>query len=177
MAGLDQLAQAAVVIGSAARRAERVGEDGHAAAADQAVVPAVIVVEAEGEHLRPAAVARPSDAEGTLLDLGLDAAAAEGAALAAVGEDEHGGPGLLRRRAARLDHAQKTHGRPLVQRRRQFREDVAHGASRLLEWSRHFRIPCHHLTRADAQRNPSAASLEPPAPVGHLRAATRRGSG
>src|SRR5207247_7015889 len=65
-----------------------------------AVVPAVVVVEVEGQHA--GVIGGVQGVQGAALDLGLDAAAAEGAGLAAVIEDEHGGAGLLRRRAARL---------------------------------------------------------------------------
>src|SRR5205809_5876089 len=77
-------------------------QDAHSAAADEAVVPAVVVVEVEDEKLRAIALVI-QDAQGTLLDLGFDATSAERAALAAIGEDEHRRPRLLRRRAARLD--------------------------------------------------------------------------
>src|SRR5262249_39492940 len=103
-----------------------VGENAHTAAADEAVVPAVIVVEAEGQDAGHAVLAA-EDAQGPLLDLGLDAAAAEGAALAAVGEDEHGGAGLLRRRAARLDHRAVNALPSLAEHRGQFREQFTHG--------------------------------------------------
>src|SRR5256885_1374257 len=80
------------------------GEVGERPAADETVVPAVVVVETEGEQLGVGlgAVLAGEHAQGALLDLGLDAAAAEGAVLAAVGEDEHGGAGFLGRGAARL---------------------------------------------------------------------------
>src|ERR1700730_1346783 len=81
----------------------RIGEDGHAAAADQAVVPAVVVVEAKGEDLA-ATLGIGQQSQSALLDFGLNAAASQGPLLAAVGEDEHGGAGLLGGRAARLDH-------------------------------------------------------------------------
>src|SRR5262249_29192622 len=126
-AGVEQLAEAGVVV-EGGGGAEGVGEDAHAAAADEAVVPAVVVVEAEGQHLAAALALRAGqDAQGALLDLGLDAAAAEGAALAAVGEDEHGGAGLLRRRAARLDDRAVHALAPRAEGRRQFRKEVAHG--------------------------------------------------
>ena len=78
------------------------GQDRHPAAADQAVVPAVIVVEAEGEDFRLAGVVEAE--ERSPLDLGLDAAAAEGAGLGAVRVDEHRRAGLLRRAAPGLHH-------------------------------------------------------------------------
>src|SRR5262249_56724348 len=78
---------------------ERVGEDAHAPAADEAVVPAVVVVEAEGKHLG-LSDAGVEHVQSLLLDLGLDAAAAERADLPAVGDDEHCGAGLLRPPAA-----------------------------------------------------------------------------
>ena len=104
-AGFDELGEMLIVGTKPALRlgGERVGEDGHAAAADQAVVPAVVVVEAEGEHLGFRFAVTAQGSERLAFDLGLDAAAAEGADLSAVGEDEHGRPGLLRRGAARLD--------------------------------------------------------------------------
>ncbi len=80
---------------------QRVQEHGHPAATDQAVIPTVVVVEVERVHLGRR-VGLAEQAQSLLLDFGLDTAAAEGAALAAVGEDEHGGPGLLRRGAAGL---------------------------------------------------------------------------
>ena len=80
---------------------ERLGEDGHPPAADQAVVPAVIVVQAEGEDFGPAGVVEPE--QRPALHLGLDAPAAERAGLRAVGVDEHRRAGLLRRAAAGLD--------------------------------------------------------------------------
>jgi hypothetical protein len=79
---------------------QRMSQDGHAAAADEAVVPAVVVVKLEGEDF--GAAAGIEAAKGLPLDLGLDAAAAERARLRAVGVDEHRGAGLLRRAAARL---------------------------------------------------------------------------
>src|SRR5262249_12632786 len=77
-------------------------QDGHPAAANQAIVPAVVVVEVESEDFGLAG-AGGEDGEGALFDLGLDATAAQRAALAAVGKDQHGGASLLRRGAARLD--------------------------------------------------------------------------
>src|SRR5439155_12733928 len=109
-------------------------EDAHAAAADQAVVPAVIVVEREGEDFR--AAAGVEGAEGTLLDLRLDAASAEGPALAAVGEDEHGGAGLLGRGAARLDEQAVDQVAALIEGRGQLGEKLAHGGGRSSEGAR-----------------------------------------
>src|SRR5437763_254351 len=109
------------VVGSDVRGGERVSEDGHTPAADEAVVPAVVVVETESEDVRPAA--RRQDAQGLLFHLRLDAAAAEGPALAAVGEDEHRGAGLLRRRAARLDHRAVDTRPGLFVRPGEFREE------------------------------------------------------
>src|SRR5262249_60305107 len=92
----------------------------HPAAADQAVVPPVVVVEAKGQYLGPSA--RSQNTEGALLNFGLDAASAQRPALPAVGEDEHGCPGLLRRRAARLDHRTINTVTALVQDRRKVRK-------------------------------------------------------
>src|SRR5262245_49942664 len=101
------------------------GEDRHASATDQAVVPAVVVVEVEGEDLGPAGGV--DGEKGTSLDLGLDAAAAEGAGLGPVREDEHGSAGLLRRAAARLHDGAVDAAAPPVQAGRQFGEKLAHG--------------------------------------------------
>src|SRR5205823_1589220 len=103
------------------------GDDGHAAAADQAVVPAVVVVEVEAEELRfRAAVTERS--QGLALDFGLDAAAAEGAGLAAVGENDHGGARLLRRRTACLDDGAVDAAAAGVDGISQLREQFTHGS-------------------------------------------------
>src|SRR5439155_17957338 len=87
----------------AASGLKRCRQYAHPPAADQSVVPAVVVIEAKGGELRLRGVAGEG-AQGLALDLGLDAATAESAGLAAVWEDQHGRPGFLRRRPARLDH-------------------------------------------------------------------------
>ncbi len=70
------------------------------------------MVEHESEQ---AGVALAEQANGLLLDLGLDAAAAQGADLAAVGIDEHPDPRLLGRRAFRLDDLAEQDLAPLFQ--------------------------------------------------------------
>src|SRR5262249_39355763 len=97
----------------------------HASAANQAVVPTIVVVEIEGKEFGLAA-AVGQDAKRALLHLGLDAAAAERAALAAVGENEHGSAGFLRGRAARLDHRAVDAVLPALQGRRQFEKKFSH---------------------------------------------------
>src|SRR5206468_760437 len=59
-------------------------------------------------------------------DLGLDAAAAEGAGLRAVVVDDHRGTGLLRSRAARLHDQAPGAGPAAVQGGGQFGEQLAH---------------------------------------------------
>src|SRR5262249_51064463 len=111
-------------------RNQGVGQDAHSAATDQAVVPAVIIIQAKREHFRPSAVPA-EDTQGALFHLGLDATASQGAALAAVGQDQHGGPSLLRRRAARLDQRTVNTITALVQGPGQLGEQLTHGSVQL----------------------------------------------
>ncbi len=94
----DESLQAAIVIAwflrtSVTPRRYGVYQHGHASATDQAVIPTIIVIEREGHHLGLAAGRQ--DCQGALLDLRLDAAAPQRAALAAVRKHEHGGARLL----------------------------------------------------------------------------------
>ena len=68
-------------------------------------------------------------ADGVLLDLVLDAAAAERADLASVGVDGHQCAGLLRRRAARLHHLAEEQLAAFLQGSDQMSDDVAHAAA------------------------------------------------
>src|SRR5262245_16750974 len=126
LTALNQCAEPAKVIcclGPACSK--RFGHDGHAPATDQAVVPAVIVVQGEGEQFRlVAAIAQ--HAQSALLHFRLYAAAAQRSCLAAVREHQHGGPGLLRRRAARLHEGAEDTIAPCVQSCRYFREKFTH---------------------------------------------------
>ena len=61
----------------------------HPPAADQAVVPAVVVVELKADDFRPCRRSRMR--QRLAFHFGLDAAAAQRAGLRAVGEDEHRG--------------------------------------------------------------------------------------
>src|SRR5579871_919744 len=112
---LDAATEATVILSRSGERrcvsAPRnwIRKDAHAAAADEAVIPTVIIIKMEGQHLGPLA-AGGQCTQGTLAHLGLDAAAAERAALSPIGEDQHGSSRLLRRRAARLDHGAENAG-------------------------------------------------------------------
>lgn len=75
---------------------EGIDEHLHASAADESVVPAVVVVELEREDFGGALV---DQLQGAASDFCFDASAAESADLGAVGEDEHAGAGFLRSRA------------------------------------------------------------------------------
>ena len=89
---------------------QRVQQDRHAAAADQAVVPAVDVVKVKSPHFRTAAGVQRL--ERPLLHFRLDASAAERADLAAVRKDEHGGarPSAASSRASRPRRSRRTAG-------------------------------------------------------------------
>ena len=100
-------------------------EHGHAAAADQAVVPAVIVVQSESHYFWAAAAMESR--QRSLLHLGFNATAAKGSLLAAIGKDEHGCPRLLRRRPAGFDNGAIDAGSPLKKESVHFLKDVAHG--------------------------------------------------
>ena len=102
----------------------------HPAAADQAVVPAVVVIE-----LKRGDFGRPSCKIGQrlALDFGLDAAAAERAGLRAVGEDEHRGAGLLRRRAARFHQPATSDATPALDGGKELIEKLA-AYLRYLRW-------------------------------------------
>src|SRR5262249_34185192 len=74
--------------------------DEHSASADQAVVPAVVVVQ---QIIQKTGLLLAKKLEGLAPHLGLHAATAEGAHGAIVGTNEHRGACRLRCRAARLD--------------------------------------------------------------------------
>ena len=93
--------------------AERIDGDLHAPAANQAVVPAVVVVELKAGDQRRALAQHGQRAA---FDLGLDAAAAERAGLAAIVEHEHRRAGLLRRAAARFHEPAQRYPPIAVQR-------------------------------------------------------------
>ena len=103
-----------------------VQEDGHAAAADQAVVPSLNVVQVERPHFGAAAV-RLQRLERPQPHFRFDAAAAERTDLAAVRKDKHRGAGLLRRRAARLDHRAVDARPTCLQGRVDLGEKLTHG--------------------------------------------------
>ena len=106
-------------------RADGVDQHLHAAAADQAVVPTVIVIEMERHDLGPPLVEQEKRAA---FHLGFDTAASQGARLRAIREDEHGGPGLLGRRAASFDEGRIRNGPPIANCRFEIGEDVGHRA-------------------------------------------------
>src|SRR5262245_61111333 len=103
---LDEFLQAVVVprgsLKKLAAGGERLGQDGHSPTADESVIPAVIVVEAERENLGLAGVIEAQEC--SALNFSLDAAAAECSGLRSVGVNEHCRAGLLRRAAAGLHH-------------------------------------------------------------------------
>ncbi len=95
---LDQMVQGAE-IGQRTTAAQGLDGDHHLAPADQAVCPGVIMVEDEGPQRCPRVTEL---ADGKLLDLVLDAPAAQCSGLSAGGIDDHDHPGLLGRRTFRL---------------------------------------------------------------------------
>src|SRR6185437_14035139 len=101
LAALEQLQVRAEII-ALLGLGQRFDENLHSAAADQAVVPPVVVVELKADHFGAAGI---EAGQSLPLDFGFNAAAAERARLRTVGEDQHCGAGLLRRRAARFDQA------------------------------------------------------------------------
>ena len=89
------------------RGAHDLHSDVHISAAEQAVIPAIIMIQAIREKSsRP--VAHP--AEGLGADLGLDASAAERAESLAIFENEHGRPLILRRTPASADDDAQSNG-------------------------------------------------------------------
>lgn len=114
-ARLDQL-QVAREISSIIGRPDRPHQHQHPPAADQAVVPAVVVIELKGKQFR---AAFGDHAQRAPLNFRLDAAAAEGARLRTIGEDKHRGAGLLRRGAAGFDEAAIGQAAPGGERRQQ----------------------------------------------------------
>ena len=102
---------------------QRIDRDLHAAAADQAVVPAVIVIELKAGDLR---LAFRQNGQGAAFHLGLDASAAQRAGLRAVVEHQHRGAGLLRRAAARLHQPAKGHATPGLDGGYQLLQNFAH---------------------------------------------------
>ena len=101
-------------------------DDHHLAAADQTVRPGIIVVEDVRVQRRGRSV---EQAQGLLLHLVLDAAAAEGPDLPAGGIDDHDRPGLLRRRAPRLHDLAEDHRPVLLQGLDQLPDEFAHALS------------------------------------------------
>ena len=81
-------------------RANRIDQHPHAAAADQSVVPAVVVVQLECEQFGATIL---QQLQAAAFDLGFHAAPPQGADLGTVGEHQHGRPRLLRSRAAGFD--------------------------------------------------------------------------
>src|SRR5262249_49366816 len=100
-------------------------EDAGAAAADQAVVPAEVVVEVEVEEFDAAGV---EAVETAAAGFSLHAAAAERAEDAAVGEEEGAGAGLLGRGAAGVRHGGEGERLPLAQQADDVVEDWIHGS-------------------------------------------------
>ncbi len=99
-------------------------EDRHPAAADEPVVPAVVVIESKGEDFGSAAGREVM--QGLLLDLGFHTPAAESTCLRTVREREHRRPGFLRRRpAGGRDHAPDAR-LPAVDRGDELRKQVGH---------------------------------------------------
>ena len=121
------------------RRLRSVGQaddgDFHASAADQPVVPAVVLVQLNVEacsHSRRRTCVQRRASPGPLPPhLGLDAAAADRSFRVAVGMNQEHGPGGLRRRSARLDDRAQGAGTPRFQAIQQGLEQLqrlAHGS-------------------------------------------------
>ena len=112
-------------------RVQHRNADCHPAAADQAVVPAVVVIEVELQQRR---IARAEFFERTAADLRLDAPAAERAERAGIRAHKHRRPGDLRRRAAVRRTAQQR-GSPaasLGEKGTQNGQGFTHGGSLVL---------------------------------------------
>ena len=102
---------------------QRLRDNTHSPTANEAIVPAIVVVKHEGQEFGPSGL---KESQRPLFDLCFDAAAAERPALAAVGENQHRRAGFLRRRAARF-HQRTENARPTVfQRCQNFRQDFPH---------------------------------------------------
>ena len=95
LAAFHQFSKTPIVSCAVVLALHGIDEHRHAAATDQTIIPAVIIVEMEARDLGAAAGSKQR--QGALLYLSLHAAPAERATLAAVGENQHRRPRLLRR--------------------------------------------------------------------------------
>ena len=112
-------------------RSQRIDQHFHAASANQAVIPAVVVVELKREQLDRAT---RQQSQRAAFDLGLDATAAECADLRAIGEHEHRRPRLLRCGTACLDEGRVADGPTVSQSDVEFLDEREHvGVIRVAE--------------------------------------------
>ena len=121
VAAVRKFEQGTVVRAGGRAGMQRVSNDGHASAADEAIVPPIIVIQLERESGGKAQLGQV--VQHAAFDLGFDTAAAEGAGLGPVGEDEHGSTGFLRRRPARRHDRAVDARQAEVQRRIQLCEE------------------------------------------------------
>jgi len=114
-----------VVITDVVPRPDRIDEHLHSPAADESVIPAVIVVQMERDNFRLPLV---QEKQRPPFDLGFDAAAAQSPCLGAIGKDEHRRARFLRRRSSRLDQGRKRNRLLVADRCGQVVQDIAHRA-------------------------------------------------
>jgi hypothetical protein len=107
---------------------ERLNIDVHRPAADQAVVPAVVVVELEGEQLgRP----REQNLDRLHAHLGLDAPAAERSDRLSIGQQQHPRPSRLRRAPPSRDDRAQRHGLPRIRTANELFQNAIHDRYRI----------------------------------------------